>query len=105
MRSLILVVALSTILVSCQKNTPTITGTLLGADGEPMPSAHERRVRTLKEDGCHLSNPNLAEDRWAGFRRTAYRVNYRCNAAPGVTEWIIYAYGLKHTQNSRAFHV
>jgi thiol-disulfide isomerase/thioredoxin len=42
MRSLLVAVVLSTMLLSCQNNESTVTGQLLGADGNPMPLAHVR---------------------------------------------------------------
>jgi thiol-disulfide isomerase/thioredoxin len=66
MRSfLLLVAALSTLLVSCQKNTSTISGTLLGADGKPMPLAHVHLAGAVQSParGNPLNDPVIVSQK------------------------------------------
>ena len=61
MKSFLFIAALSTMLVSCQNNTSTITGTLLGANGNPMPLAHVHLAGATRSplEGNDLDDPVL----------------------------------------------
>jgi thiol-disulfide isomerase/thioredoxin len=59
MRFFVFIAALSTILVSCQKNVSTISGALLGADGKPMPLAHVHLAGALHDQSSQLDDPVL----------------------------------------------